>query len=272
MRRILILTAILIVICGHSFSQKKKDKPTQKEIEKAQKEFQKRVTEESNGELIAIEPKLVDGFIEAIKISDMDKVYDLVDNDVKRLQTKEDMTKIFGLYTKYFGRIVSYEQTTFGMKTRGSFGQYASVAYDVVFEKYKGKGMGAFKVYSKDTVKMSSFNLALEDYTVVATFDSIAKPTIDAIKSKDKKQVYSLTTTRFKEYNSIADFEERINQITDLDLNDLKVFRHQFGLKDGAEVLTIYFELKDNAGHLQLTYAKLTDKFQLEGLNHMPKK
>jgi hypothetical protein len=272
MRNILILTIVLTVISADSFSQKKKDKPTKKEIEKAQKEFQKRVSEESGGELIAIEPKLVDAFIEAIKNSDMDKLYDMVDPDVKQIQKKEDMTKIFGLYTKYFGRILSYEQTTFGMRTRGSFGQYATVGYDVVFEKYKGKGMGAFKVYNVDTVKMSSFNLALADYTIVAAFDSIAKPTIEAINAKDKKEVYRLTSSRFKEYNSIADFEERINKVTDLDLNDLKMYRHQFGLKEGSELLTIYYELKDNAGHLQLTFVKLADKFELEGLNYMPKK
>lgn len=271
MRTILLLTVILTINSTDSFSQEKKSKPTKKEIKKAQKEFQKRISEESDGELIIIEPKLVDEFIESIKKDNMDKLYSMVDSKVKTIQSKADMTRLFGLYRKYFGPIFSYEQTAFGMKNISGRGQYATVSYDVVFEKYKGKATGAFKVYSKDTVKMSSFNIALDDYTIVDSFESIGKPIIEALTAKDKKQVYGFTSARFKEYNSTADFEERMTKILDKDLSDLKMKRHQFGLKEGNEALIIFYELKDNVGHLQLSFTKLADKFELEGLNYIPK-
>lgn len=271
MRTILLLTVILTINSTDSFSQEKKSKPTKKDIKKTQKEFQRQMRENSESELIDIKPKLVDEFIETVKNNDMDKLYRMVDSKVKTIQSKDDMTKLFGLYRKYFGQILNYEQTAFGMKVINGRGQFATVSYDVVFEKYTGKATGAFKVYSQDTIKMSSFNFALADYTTVDEFEIIGKPTIDAIIVKDKKQVYDLTSARFKEYNSTADFEERMTKLLDKDLSDLKMHRHQFGLKEGNEVLIIFYELKGNIGHLQLSFTKLTDKFELEGLNYISK-
>jgi hypothetical protein len=265
-----ILTLILITITIASYSQKDEDKLDKREMKKMQKELKKMYDSQSDIELITINPELVNEFIESIKQNDMDKLWDMIDPDVQRILSKEDMIKIFGLYDTYFGRLVDYEQTTFGTQTKGGFGQQATVGYDVNFEKYKGKANGVFKVYDKKTVKMFSFNLSLEDYTRVDTFDEIAKPTVDAIKAKDKKQIYDLTSDRFKEYTSISDFESRIRKILDIDILDYKMFRSQFGIKDGNEVLVIYYELNDKQGYLQLSFTKLNDKFELEGLNYKP--
>lgn len=268
MRRILTLILITIAITG--YSQKDDDKPRKKDMKKMQKELKEMYGSQSDIEMITIDPELVDEFIQSIKVDDMDKLWGMVDPDVQKMQSKEDMIKIFGLYNKYFGRLVDYEQTTFGMRTKGGFGQLATAGYEVNFEKYKGKANGVFKVYDRNTVKMFSFNLSLEDYTTVDALDEIAKPTVDAIKAKDKKQIYDLTSDRFKEYTSISDFESRIGKILDIDISGFKMFRNQFGIKDGNEVLVIYYEVNDKEGYLQLSFTKLNDKFELEGLYYTP--
>ena len=267
MKKTLILILITISIAGYS---QKGNMPSKRKLRKMQKELKERHSSEADINMVTIDPDLVDEFIESIKKDDMDKLWNMVDEDVKRMQSKEDIIKIFGLYDTYYGKILNYEQTTFGMRTKGGFGQLATAGYDVNFAKYKGKANGVFKVYDKKTVKMFSFNLSLEDYTTVDTLDEIAKPTIDAIKAKDKKQIYDLTSDRFKEYTSIADFEARINKVLDIDITEIKMFRNQFGIKGGNEFLVIYHELNDKEGYLQLSFTKLTDTFELEGLSYTP--
>lgn len=275
MRKILKLTLTLILITititftGYSQND---DKPGKRELKKLQKELKEMYGSEADFDMVLTDPDLVDEFIESIKQGDMDKLWDFFDADIQNLQSKEDMIKTFGLYDSYYGKLVDYEQITFGLKTQGGFGQFATAEYDVVFEKYKGKANGVFKVYDKDTIKMVSFNLLLEDYTTVDTFDYIARPTIDAIKSKDKKQIYDLTSERFKEYTSISDFESRIAKILDIDFSDIKMFRHQFGIKDGNEVIVINYEVGDKIGYLQLSFTKLNEIFELEGFNYRPNK
>lgn len=267
-----ILTLILIAISISGYSQKDNKKFSKQENKKIQKELKEMLGSQGDIDLVAINPVLVDEFIESLKQNDMDKLWSIVDKDIQKMQSKEDIIKIFGLYEKYFGKVVSYEQATFGTQTRGGFGQLATVEYDVDFEKYKGKANGVFKVYDKNTVKMYSFNLSLEDYTTVDTLNNIAKQTILAIKSKNKKQIYNLTSAQFKEYTPISDFESRIGRILDIEISNIKMFRHQFGMKNGHEVLVIYYDLNDKTGYLQLSFIKEADVFELEGLNYTPGK
>jgi hypothetical protein len=264
-------TFILFTITITGFSQND-DKPSKSEIEQMQKELKEMYGAQTDIDMVTIDPELVDDFIESIKQDDMNKLWEMVDEKVQKMQSKDDMIKIFKLYNSYFGSLVDYEQTTFGMRVKGGFGQLATVGYNVNFDNYEGKAKGVFKVYDENTVKMFSFNLSLEDYTIVKSMDEIAKPTIKAIKEKDKKLVYILTSDRFKEYTSISEFESRIGKILEINITEIKMFRNQIGYKDGNEVLVIFYELNDKEGYLQLSFTKLDDKFELEGLNYTPNK
>lgn len=258
------------ILNSFALTEKEEEKFTKKEVEQSIKELQEYNSLQTEN-LVAIDPALPDEFIKSYISNEMDKLYDMVADDIKEMQSKEEMTSFLELFTNYYGKILSYEQTEFGMKTRAGFGQLVTLGYELKFEKYKGKASGVFKVIDSTEVKMFAFNISLNDYTTVETFDKIAKPVINALQEKDKKKVYNLTSTKFKEYVSISDFESRINKIVEIDILDYKMFRNQVGIKDGNEILALYYAINDETGYLQFSFTKSGDKFELDGLNYIPK-
>lgn len=258
-------TIILIAIIIASCSQK--DKPKKTEFEKAKEELQDRFLSGNMNDFVKVDDTHLDDFIKAVKENKLDTAYTLIDDLVKKMQTKEEIENIFSLYKTHYGQIIDYNRTSFGVQEKPGVGKIATVTYEVQFEKYKGKSKGSFKVYEDNKFKMVAFDFALNDYSEVASFARIISPALNAINKKDKKAIYNLTSARFKEYNSIANFESSVSKIFENNLKDLKMFRHQLGIKNGNEILNIYFEPSDKAGYLQLSFAKTAGKFELEGLN-----
>lgn len=266
------ITLLLIVLALTCYPQSGISQSSNKSERDNKNEIVSLSQMQKDADLIPIEPKLVDEFIEAIKSDNMDKVWSMVDEDVQKMQPKDNMIQVFVMYNKYFGRIINYEQTSFGMYIKGSFGQLATVEYDVKFENYSGKGHGVFKVHDTNTVKMFSFNLSLDDYTTVSMIDSIAQSSMDVIKAKRKIQLYNLTSTRFKEYVPLAEFDSMVTQIFLIDIKDYRMYQHQLGIIDGNEVVAVYYEINNKEGYLQLSFTKSGDFFELEGINYSPNK
>jgi hypothetical protein len=265
------LSLLLLFLTINCYSQNDNEKLDEKEIKRMMEEVNAMYGNKQQKELIIINPEILDAFIENIKINNIDSLYKLTDEDIQKVQSKEDIEKVFNLYTKYYGKVVDYEQTSFGMRTKWAFGQLATVSYDINFEKNKGKANGVFKVYDEKTVKMFSYNISIEDYTVINKLDSISKPIINLIIEKNKKAIYTKTTEKFKKYNSISDFESIINKLLSIDLEDYKTFRYQFGIKDDKEIVIMYYELRDDQGYIKLDFVQNKDNFELEGLNYISK-
>lgn len=263
-----IIIILLLSVTFTGFTKNDKTKKSNKKINK-QNGLKEIIKSHPELDLISFDSKILDTFIESIKNNDTNKIWEIVDPEIQKLQSKEDIIRIFDLYNKYYGKINNFEQANYGTVKNAEWGQIANVEYKVNFDKYKGKSNGVFRVYDTNTVKMFSFNLELEDYTKVDTFDIIAKPFFDALKSKDKKQIYNLTSDRFKEYTSISDFESRIKKIIDIDFSNFKLFNSQIGIIDKNEVLELLYEINEKES-IKLTLVKSKEKFELEGLNYIP--
>lgn len=217
-------------------------------------------------------PALIDTFFTYLINKEIDKIYDMTDEQVKEYQSKEDFKMYFSLFDKYYGKILRYEQTTYGIKGNPmGLGKLATASYDVEFEKYKGIASTVFKIANKDSILMYSFNLSLADYSEIEGFDKISEPALKAILDKDSKALYKLTSQRFKEYNSIADFEAFTKKIFDLDIKDYKIFRNQIGIKEGNEIIVMIYEINEETGYLQLSFTEIDNVRYLEGFNYRPK-
>lgn len=217
-------------------------------------------------------PSLIDTFFSYLINKKVELIYNMTDEQVKEYQSKEDFEKYFNLFDKYYGKIIKYEQSTYGIRGNPmGQGKLATATYDIEFEKYKGTASTVFKVVNKDTILMYSFNLSLADYTLIDGFDKISEPAIKAILDKDSKALYKLISQRFKEYNSIADFEAFTNKIFDLDIKDYKIFRNQIGIKEGNEITVMIYEINEGTGYLQLSFTEIENVRYLEGFNYQPK-
>lgn len=262
-------TLILIVVVIGGCSQNNEKNNNSDEISQIQNELNNIIEAQSNIELKHVDPESVDQFIESIKENDMDKIWDLTDDKIKKLQSKDDITKLINLYRSFYGQIRSYKQSTFNTSVKPGFGQFVNVLYNVEFVKYKGKASGGFKVYDDNSTKMFSFNMSLNDYEKVNKIDVIAQPVIEAIKAKNRKKIYAMTTDKYKEYTSASAFEAKVEKIIGLDLKDCKMFRQQLSVLKGSATLVVYYEINDKSGYLSLSFAQQDDVFVLDGFRHI---
>lgn len=262
-------TLILIVVVIGGCSQNNEKNNNSDEISQIQNELNNMIKAQSNIELKHVDPESVDQFIESIKENDMDKIWDLTDDKIKKLQSKDDITKLINLYRSFYGQIRSYKQSTFNTSVKPGFGQFVNVLYNVEFVKYKGKASGGFKVYDDNNTKMFSFNMSLNDYEKVNKIDVIAQPVIEAIKAKNRKKIYAMTTNKYKEYTSASAFEAKVEKIIGLDLKDCKMFRQQLSVLKGNATLVVYYEINDKSGYLSLSFAQQDDVFVLDGFRHI---
>jgi len=251
MKNIIIFTLTLLTIHLDIYSQ----------------EVQNFYGSEKSFDLIEIDPVLIDEFVELFKENDIDKVYNMVADEIKLIRSKENIKSYREMYERYFGKILRYEQTDFRMSTNEYLGQFVNVSYNIEFERYLGKALGIFLIIDTATVKMHTFDISMNKFFSVEKRDSIAKPILNAIIEKDKKKAYDLTSSIFKENNSISEFKRRINEIFKIDIVDYKMYGYKFGIKEDKESLDIYYVINEK-GYLQLFFTKRSENFELDGINY----
>ncbi|MFB6319632.1 hypothetical protein [Saccharicrinis sp. FJH54] len=200
----------------------------------------------------------------------IDLLYEMADDDLKKIQTNEDLNDYFNLLYNYYGIITDYEQTGFYFKSTPKGMMHTSI-YAVNFNDKKGSATIYLHEVDSLNSKLLGFNLKLDDYTYLNKMDSIAIPIINAILQKDKKSIYSFTSQRFKEYNSVAEFESLISKILSLKVDNHKMFQNQISISNGNESIAITYAINNEEGYLRLTFTNIDNKMYLEGINYKEK-
>lgn len=267
MRYLLALMFISLVTFGWAQSNGSQN---ERDLRIQQRKFKKDYGSQTKIKIRVVDPKLVDEFIESIKESNIGKTCDMIDSEVMKKQSKEQIAEFFELQKKYYGDIIEYDRTLFATSVKEGVGQLVTVIYDLNLGDLVGNAKGVFRVCNKRTVKMLSFKISLNDYTRVDTFEIIAKPVLEAIRAEDTELIYSLMSSKFKELNTFSDFKSKLIHVLGKNLADIKMFRSQVARIEGVDALRLFYELSDKSGYLSLLFTKEKDQFGLDELNYLP--
>lgn len=214
-------------------------------------------------------PKLISSFFSYIQKEKYDQLYENTDDQLKKIQSKEDLIKYFKAIKNIYGQLKSFDHDTYSIRNQMmSNNKTAFASYNVEFENVKANVFTGFNVIDSVTIKLMTFQISTDDYTYIKEFDKLVKSTFDYLKSKDYTKLYNSTSKRYQDYTPIAKFEEFTNQIDTLDLQEYKLFRNQIGVVQGKLLYLLIYEISNNNGYLKMTFTETEGKLLLEGLNY----
>lgn len=214
--------------------------------------------------------ELIDSIFDDIKNNEIQKLYDNSDEIMKKVQTKEDISKYFNAVNSYYGKIINFEKETYSIKNLLASKMTGMSSYKVNFEKVKAKVLLTFTIVDSSNFKIQSLQITQDENTQIDKFDSICKPTLKYLITKNYPELYNSTSSRFQKYTPIGKFEEYVNLIKEIEFTKLKQFQSQIGISDGKLMLNIIYEIGESKGYLSLIFVENKNSFQLEGLNYEP--
>jgi hypothetical protein len=68
-----------------------------------------------------------------------------------------------------------------------------------------------------------------------------------------------------------ADFEKSIKYITEIDIENYKLYRNKLAVFNNKEIIVVCYDINDRTGFLQLSFTKTGNKFELEKLSYKRK-
>ncbi len=208
----------------------------------------------------------LDNFIQLIQKKRYKEMYSLLDNDVKELQSEEDIIKYYNFFDLLYGSIDKISPSLYAVnKQTSSNNMVASANYDIVYQNCEGELQTAFEVVNKDSIILQALRININEGYQFYFFDSLTKPFFNSFLLHDFPAIYQLTSQKFQDYTSITKYEAFMSKVENVKIDSLLNI-HRIGIVENKLILYLWYKSDFEEKDLKLTYVESEKGFEIEGI------
>lgn len=147
---------------------------------------------------------LIDSFLVKFEEKDAAFFYEVTDKNFKKDVNTNNFKRYFDLIQEFYGEIKIIDSAKYTMRISPFDSKnMPSSVYRIVFPDYEGYLEINFSIVDRNTINLVGMDLSLTDYTEVKKINNISEEVFRILRNKNSKELYEITSNRFKEYTSI---------------------------------------------------------------------
>lgn len=189
---------------------------------------------------------------------------------LKAQQTMADQKKYFSFCQQIYGGLSSWKLQGYNLQSAAGMGEGLEAAFECKF-RYTPAQLSILLIREGGQFRPAMYSITLPPYTPVLQVTRTADPVVNLLKTGEHQKLYEMTSARFKEQTSWANFESAMKQLKQQGaIESSQLLEHEVGMIEHAIALAVIYELKVGGKpvYFQMTFTQKPDGgFVLEGMN-----